>query len=303
MDRFTSMKIFTRIIQLGSFTSVANEMGLTQSAVSKKMAALEDSLGATLLTRGNRQVMLTEVGSHYYEHCLSILSELEEAEAQTKDYTLKPKGRLRINVPVSFGREHVIKYLPDFLKTYPDIELELSVLDRRIDIIAEGYDLVIRIGQLSDSNLIARKIGASPRVLVASAQYLKEHGTPQTLNDLKQHNCLVYSNLSTVNIWHFLHESKQVSLQVSGTMQANSGDAIRECVLAGLGIGVLPNWLVQQDLDEKNMQVILPEYQPVPFNIYGVYPHNHYTPLKVRCFIDFFKNIYDKKPVLALTDS
>ena len=292
MDRFSAMKIFVRIIQLGSFTAVAVEMGLTQSSVSKKISALERSLGATLLTRSNRQVLLTEVGTNYYEHCISILSELEEAEAQTKEYTLKPKGKLRINVPVSYGRMHVIPYLPDFMKKYPEIDIELSSLDRKVDLVGDGFDLVIRIGHLDDSSLVARKLGDSPRVIVASPNYLDTYGAPHNLDELKKHNCFVYTHLSTVNIWHFRFQGKEVSLQVNGSMQSNSGDAIRECVISGLGIAILPNWLIQPDLDKGSLVSFMDDYVPTEFPINAVYPQNNYIPLKVRCFVNFFKGLY-----------
>ncbi len=298
MDRFTAMKIFVRIIQMGSFTAVAGEMSMTQSSISKKIAALEANLGATLLTRNNRQIQLTEVGANYYEHCLSILSELEEAEAQTKDYTLKPTGNLRVNVPVAFGRLHVIPYLSEFMKTYPDIKVELNCLDRKIDLLNDGFDLVIRIGHLADSNLVARKLGTSPRVIVASPEYLKNHGVPNNLDDLKQHPCLVYTNLATVNIWHFWHNKKEVRVQVDAAMQTNSSDAILECALAGLGVAVMPNWLIQPQLDAGALTTVLHDFVPTEFPINAVYPHNHYTPLKVRCFINFFKEKYSQDAVL-----
>ncbi len=292
MDRFTAMKIFVRIIQLGSFTAVAAEMGVSQSAVSKKIAGLETSLGATLLTRSNRQVILTEVGANYYEHCLSILNELEEAEAQTKEYTLNPKGHLRVNVPVSFGRLHVVPHLPKFMGLYKDISLDLNMLDRRIDILGEGFDVVIRIGQLADSNLVARKLGASPRVMVATADYLKRYGTPNKLGDLKQHNCLVYSNLASLNIWHFEHQGKGVSAQVGGSIISNTSDALLECVLAGLGIAVLPIWLIKEELDSGLLVTLMSDYLPTTFPINALYPQNNYIPLKVRCFVNFFKEVY-----------
>lgn len=302
MDRFTSMKIFTRIIQLGSFTAVASEMGMNQSTVSKKVAALEDSLGATLLTRTNRKVILTEVGTNYYEHCLSILSELEEAEAQTKDYTLKPKGNLRINVPVAFGRIHVLPYIPDFMISYPDISLELSCLDRKVDLVSDGFDLVIRIGHLDDSSLIARKLGNSPRVIVSTPYYLNKYGKPENLNDLKQHNCLVYNLLATVNIWHFINKGKEVSLQVSGSMQSNSSDAILECVRSGLGIAVMPNWLIQPLLDNGELVTIMDDYVPTEFPINALYPHNHYIPLKVRCFVNYLKEQFSNMPIFTISN-
>ncbi|NRB41685.1 MAG: LysR family transcriptional regulator [Pseudomonadales bacterium] len=292
------MKIFVRIIQLGSFTAVAADMGMTQSAISKKIAALESSLGATLLTRSNRQVLLTEVGTNYYEHCVAILNALDEAEAQTKDYQLTPKGNLKINVPVAFGRLHISPYLPQFMQTYPDIRLELTSLDRKVDVIGEGFDLVIRIGHLADSSLVARKLGQSPRVMVASPAYLASHEKLSNLDELKQHNCLIYSNLATVNIWHFRHQGKEKSVQVKGTMQSNSSDAIRECVLAGLGIAVLPNWLIQADLDAGSLVTIMPDHVATEFPINAVYPQNPYIPLKVRCFVNFMKDVYSHNPVM-----
>ncbi len=298
MDRFTAMKIFVRIIQMGSFTAVAAEMSMTQSSISKKIAALEANLGATLFTRSNRQILLTEVGANYYEHCLSILSELEEAEAQTKDYALKPTGNLRVNVPVAFGRIHVTPYLPEFMRTYPDIKIELNCLDRKVDLLNDGFDLVIRIGHLADSNLVARKLGESPRVIVASPEYLKVHGTPKNLQDLKQHQCLVYTNLATLNIWHFWHNKKEVRVQVDAAMQTNSSDAILECALSGLGLAVMPNWLIQDKLDAGTLCTVLDNYVPTLFPINAVYPQNHYTPLKVRCFINFIKEKYSQDTVL-----
>ena len=298
MDRLTAMKIFVRIIQLGSFTAVAVEMGMTQSSISKKMSGLETQLGATLLTRSNRQVLLTEIGTNYYEHCLSILNQVEEAEAQTKDYTLKPKGSLRINMPVAFGRIHVAPYLPKFMKTYPDIRLEVSALDRKIDLLGDGFDLVIRIGILADSNLVARKIGSSPRVIVASPEYLKTHGSPAGIQELKDHNCLVYTDLATVNIWHFWYQGKEVSIQVKGSMQSNCSDAILECVLSGIGIAVMPNWLIQPQLDSGDLVPIMEDFVPTEFPINAVYPQNNYIPLKVRCFINYMKDAYLQNPVL-----
>ena len=301
MDRLTSMKIFVRIIQLGSFTAVALEMAMTQSSISKKMSALETQLGATLLTRSNRQVLLTEIGTNYYEHCLSILNQVEEAEAQTKDYTLKPKGNLRINVPVAFGRKYVVPYLPQFMKTYPDISIEVSFLDRKIDLLNDGFDLVIRIGHLADSNLVARKLGGCPRVVVASSEYLKRKGIPQDLHDLKDHDCLVYTNLATINIWHFSYRGEEVSIQVNGSMQSNSSDAILECVLSGIGIAVMPNWLIQPQLDSGELLTIMDDFIPTELPINAVYPQNNYIPLKVRCFINYIREAYLQEPVLQST--
>lgn len=299
MDRFTSMRIFVRIVQLGSFTAVAEDMGLTQSAVSKKMAALETGLAAKLLSRNSRQTLLTEIGSNYYEHCISILGELDEAEAQARELTLKPKGNLRVNVPLSFGQLHVVPHLPAFMKTYPDINIDLNLLDRRIDLIAEGVDVAFRIGHLSDSSLIAQKLGSTSRVIVASPGYVKAHGLPHKLEDLKHHNCLVYTQLATVNSWHFWHMNKEVSIRVNGTVKANTGYALHECALADMGIAVLPTWLVQPDIDSGRLQLVLTEFVPTKFPINALYPQRSYVPLKVRCFIDFYKALFADNPVIS----
>lgn len=184
------------------------------------------------------------------------------------------------------------------MKTYPDIRLEVSSLDRKIDLLGDGFDLVIRIGILADSNLVARKIGSCPRVIVTSPEYLKAHGAPAGIEELKDHNCLVYTDLATVNIWHFWYQGKEHSIQVKGTMQSNCSDAILECVLAGIGIAVMPNWLIQPQLDSGNLVPILAEFVPTEFPINAVYPRNNYIPLKVRCFINYMKEAYLQNPVL-----
>jgi len=183
---------------------------------------------------------------------------------------------------------------------YPDISVELSCLDRKIDLIGDGFDLVIRIGHLDDSSLVARKLGNCPRVTVASPSYIKKHGVPRKLNDLKQHNCLIFNLLVTVNIWHFLHKGKQVSVQVNGNMRSNSSDAIVENVLSGLGIAVIPNWLIQPLLDSGELVGIMDDYVPMEFPINALYPQNHYIPLKVRCFVNFLKEQFSQLPIFSI---
>jgi len=300
VDQFLPVKIFVRIVQLGTFTAVAKDLGLTQSSVSKKMTALEASLGVKLLTRSSRQVLLTESGTRFYEHSLVILNEWEEAKTQAREYTQKPKGNLRINIPSAFGDLHVIPHLPQFIKLYPDITLDISSLERRVDLINEGIDIAIRIGELSDSSLIARKIGTSPRALIASPTYLKLHGAPTTLEELKHHNCLIYSNLLTYNRWHFWHKKKELSVMVSGSIQADSGPVLRKFVLAGSGMSVLPRWLIQNDLNSGALVAVLDEYRPTEVPINALYLQKHYVPLKVRCFVDYFEQLYSQCPIVGV---
>ncbi len=299
MDRFLSMKIFVRIVQLGSFTAVAADMEMTQSSVSKKMAALETGLGSKLIVRNCRKVQLTEVGSNYFNHCLSILNDLDKAEAQVKEYSLKPMGNLRMSLPDTFGRLYIAPYLPDFKKKYPNIHLDVSLVGHRVDLVGEGVDVAIRIGKLADSNLVARKIGSCPRVIVASPTYLKANGTPETADDLGQHQCLLFNKQGSFNQWHFIHKGKEVSVAINGSMKSSSGDVIRECVLGDLGIAVLPKWLVHEELQQGSLVAIMQDYQPQDFPIHAVYPHNHFLPLKVRCFINYYKEVFAQNIILT----
>jgi len=292
------MRIFTRLVQTGSFSAVAREMSIGQSTVSKRLAALEVKLGTRLLARTSRKLHVTEVGSDYYERCLPILMEVDEAEASARSMTHNPKGVLRVNVPVSFGQRHVIPRMPEFLKTYPNVKLDIMLMDRHVDLVAEGIDVAIRIGLLADSSLVARRLGESPRLLVASKSYLEKRGRPNHPDELKDHNCLVYSLLSTGNIWHFQHQGKKFSVQVNGTFQANNSDAVREMALAGSGIMVLPKWMSHPYIQNGELEEILTEYPPKAFPIQALYPHNRYVPSKVRSFVSFLQQAYASDPLL-----
>ncbi|MEH6577726.1 MAG: LysR family transcriptional regulator [Amphritea sp.] len=298
MDRLTAMRIFVRVVQTESFSAVAEEMRISQSSVSKKISALESYIGSRLLTRSSRKIMLSEVGSGYYEHCLSILADVEKAEVQAKGLTADPAGTLRISIPTIFGRLYIVPHISRFMDTYPNIKVDMKLLDSRVDLVGEGIDVAIRIGQLADSTLVARTLGVAYRTLVASDEYLKRHGTPQHPSELRQHNCLVYSLLSTQNDWHFIEKGKEITVQVDGYFQANSGDVVQQMVLADQGIAFLPRWLVQEDIDAGRMLEVLPEYAPDAMPINAIYPHNRYTPLKVSCFIDFIQALFQDKDVL-----
>ncbi|WDE11311.1 LysR family transcriptional regulator [Thalassomonas haliotis] len=298
MDRFLSMKVFVRIVQLSSFTAVAADMEMTQSSVSKRMAALEASLGTKLIVRNCRKILLTEAGSQYYSDCLSILKELDSAEAQVKEYSLQPRGNLRVSLPDSFGRLYIVPFLPDFKKKYPDIHLDISLIGHKVDMISEGLDVAIRIGKLEDSNLIARKIAACQRVIVASPGYLKTWGIPEKVEDLQYHQCLLFSKRKGFNHWHFTHRGKEVTAAINGVMKSSSGDVIRECALGDLGVAVLPKWLVHKELAQGRLVAIMADYQPLEFPIHAIYPQNHFVPLKVRCFIEHYQQILSQKAII-----
>jgi len=298
MEQITAMRLFTRVVQTGSFSAVARESGISQSSVSKNLAALEAKLGARLLARTSRKLKLTEVGCDYYERCLPILMEIDEAEATVRSMTSNPSGVLRVNVPVSFGQRHVIPRMPEFMRAYPNVKLDIMLLDRQVDLVAEGVDVAIRIDILDDSSLIARRLGDSPRLLVASKSYLQKYGRPNHPDELKNFDCLVYSLLGTGNIWHFLHQGKESSVGVKGNFQANNSDAVLQMALAGAGIMALPKWMSHPYIENGELEPILTEYTPQGFPIQAVYPQNRYVPSKVRSFVSFMQQSFASDPLL-----
>lgn len=290
MDLITSMSIFNRIVEAGSFTAVARETGLSQPTVSKHVAELENRLGIKLLNRSTRQLSLTEAGKEYYDRCTRILNELEELESSVGQCRTEPTGTLRVNVPVTFGRMYLLPILWEFMRKYPDLKLDLVMDDGYVDLVKDGVDLAIRVGPLTDSTLIARKIGDSPRVTVVSPDYLAEHGEPKTLSDLEEHSCIVYTYLTTRNEWYFNGARGEEKLRVSGHFSASSPDAIHDAVIAGVGIAVAPLWLIHDALTKGKVKAILTDYDPTPLEIHAVYPDRRYVPSRVRLFIDHLRS-------------
>ncbi|GIU21414.1 LysR family transcriptional regulator [Shewanella sp. MBTL60-007] len=291
MDQLGAMKAFVRVVQTGSFSAAAREQNTTQATISKKVAALESLLGAKLLTRSSRELSMTEVGAVYYENCVAIIAELDEAQAQVRSQQASPKGILRVAAPVVFGCQFIAPILGDFLKSYPEIKVDLMLSDKHVDLVAEGVDVAIRAKQLEDSSLVARHLFDNPLVAVASPQYLNRFGEPKAPLDLKSHNCIVYSMLKSVNIWHFEHSggSGDIAVPVSGNCRCDNGEAILQLALDGVGIVQLPIWMVDEHIEQGKLKRIMPNYfsHPLPFN--AIYPQSRYVPLKVRCFIDYLK--------------
>lgn len=299
MDRFLAMKIFVRVIQFGSFTAVAAEMGMTQSSVSKKISALEKHLKTKLIVRNSRNMLLTEAGSSYFSHCTKILCDLDKAETQVSSFTSNPIGNLKISIPDTFGRLYIVPFLPDFNRRYPDINLDVSLLSRRVDLVREGVDVAIRIGILEDSNLIARKIGSSPRLMVASPDYLEMYGAPENIQDLQQHNCLSFNKIEGGNFWHFNYQGNVLSTKINGSIKSSSNDVIIECTLAGLGVAILPKWLVHEALEQRALVSVMQDYLPTELPIHAIYPQNKFVPTKVSCFIEYFQKAFLQTPVIS----
>jgi len=289
MDKINAMKIFRRVAESGSFSAVSREMHISQPTVSKQIAALEDDLCTKLLSRSTRELNLTDAGQRYYERCCLILDELDETEANIRNQQNFPTGLLRINLPIAAGRIKILPCIWDFFNSYPDLKMDTRFDDNYVDLIKEGVDVAIRIGELSDSSLVARKIGTIPRYLVASSAYLEKHGEPKTLQELQQHNCIVYNLLNTRNEWHFNSKNGKQKISVHGRFSSNSPDAIRQAVTQGQGIAVILGWIVEQDIAQGKMKVIMKDYAPTALDINAVYPQRRFMPAKVSLFLDYLQ--------------
>jgi len=293
MDVLLSMSVFRRVVETGNFSEVAREMEMSQPTVSKHVAALESRLNLKLLNRSTRSLSLTDVGKQYYDRSVYLLDELYETESTLQNQQSQPTGTLRINTPVTFGELNIVPHLWQFLSEYPDLNIDLIMDDHYVDLVKEGVDMAIRVGPLTDSCLISRKIGDSPRVAVASPDYLAANGEPETLQDLKTHNCIVYMLLTTLNEWHFTGARGKESIRVNGRFSVNNPRAIRQAVLADQGIAITPLWLMDDCIKKGDVKVILDQYVPTPLEIHAIYPDRRFVPAKVRCFIDFIRTKLD----------
>jgi len=268
--------------------------------VSKRVAGLESLLGVKLLTRTSRELSLTEMGSEYYEKCLAILAELDEADAAVRSEAASPRGTLKIAAPIALARLVLAPLIKSFIEQYPEINIDLAASDTQVDLIAQGIDIAIRAKRLEDSSLVARHLFDNPMLLVASPDYLEQRGIPVVPEDLKHHNCIVYSLLSSINIWRFFKEDKEFSVSIKGNFQSSNGDTNLEVALTGLGIVQLPIWMVDEHLKSGRLTQILTDYKAVSIPLNAIYPQNRYVPLKVRCFVDFLKTEFANSDVFQV---
>lgn len=287
MDRFDSLKAFARVVEKGGFAAAARDLGLSRSVVNKHVAALEDRLGVQLFNRTTRRVSATEAGLAYYERCTGILAELAEADHAVSNLDATPRGTLRVNAPMSFGTLHLGSAVADFIAAYPDILVELVLNDRFIDPIEEGFDLTVRIAELSDTSLVARRIAPARRVLCAAPEFLVARGPVTHPSDLRDLPCLHYGNLAGGNRWRLSGPDGEHDLRVTGPICSNNGEVLKEAVLKGLGIALLPSFIVGPELRRRALETVLTGYEPPPVSIHAVYPPNRRLAAKVRVFIDF----------------
>ncbi|WP_262028268.1 LysR family transcriptional regulator [Microvirga sp. Mcv34] len=297
LDRVTGMQVFVRVATLGSFSAAARALHLSQTMVTKHVAALEERLGVKLLHRSTRKLMLTEEGRAYLAACERILAEIEEAEASASLDRIEPRGTLRLNVPLTFGFRQVVPALTEFSRLYPAVSFDLGLADRFVDLIEEGWDLAIRIGRLKDSSLVARRLAACRTVVCASPAYLKGHGTPQTLEDLARHNCLGYTLPSAIGAsrWAFGLDG-EISVPIQGNLRANNGDALLAAAVAGQGLIYQPTFIVGDSLRSGSLVPVLTAYPTYEPAIHAVLPSGRQAPAKVRAFVAFLAERFGPEP-------
>ncbi len=295
MDYLAAMNAFVRSVDLGSFSKAAAEAEVKVSTVSRYISGLEADLGAALLNRSTRSLHLTEAGRLFYERAGPILAEIEEARSATISLNALPQGLLRINIPSAFGRRHVMPHMKDFLNAYPDIRLDATLTDATVDLIEAGMDVAVRIGALPDSSLIARRLASQRRLLVASPAYLQDRPPPRQPGDLARHQCLAFA-LQQAGAWFYRDAgdpaAEPVEVPVNGHFRANDSEALRDAALSGLGIAVLPTWLIGSDIAMQRLVPVLPAWEwliaPGPERaIWVVYPPKKIVSPKVRAFIGF----------------
>lgn len=294
MSNLADMEIFARVVATGSMSAAARELSLSPAVVSKRLGRLEERLGTRLLQRTTRQIALTEAGHGYHERVLAILSGIEEAEAFVARRSSDARGILKISAPTTFGRMHIAPYLGPFMRANADLVINLVLSDDLVDIVGDGYDLAIRIAELSDSTLVARRLAPVRRILVAAPRYLAAHGTPSTFEDLSHHICLAPHNNDP---WRLEGPDGPVSMRPAGPLHTNSSEVVREAVLGGLGIAQRSTWDIGPELADGRLVQILPDYTTSrSVAVHAVYPSRQFLPAKVRLFIDYLSDLYGPAP-------
>ncbi|MGI9408264.1 MAG: LysR family transcriptional regulator [Hyphomicrobiaceae bacterium] len=294
MTAITDLEIFARVARTGNMSAAGREMKFSPAVVSKRISLLEERLGTRLFQRTTRQLTLTEAGEGFYERIVNILDLVDQAEDFVSTHNTSAKGTLKIAAPTSFSRMHVVPHLSGFMTAYPDIEIDLQLSDDFVDIIANGYDAAIRIGELKDSTMVARKLANEDRMLCATPDYIKRHGRPKTLQDLNSHNCLTFG---AQDHWRLEGPDGAKSYRPRGKLRTNSAELVREAMLAGLGIALCPAWDVAQLLKSGELKTVLPKYSGSSnVAIHAIYPSRDFVPVKVHAFIDFLADIYANDP-------
>jgi len=295
-DSLYEMSVFAKVVASGSLSAAARDLGVSTAVISRRLAALEARLGVRLVNRTTRRLALTDEGASYHEACARILAEIEDADAAAAAKRVEPQGLLKVALPASFGHKHIAPLVPPFAARFPKIQLAFSLSDRTVNMIEEGYDLAIRIGELEDSSLAARKLAPNRRVVCASPEYLRRHPAPRTPADLQQHNCLTTNDLQ-MNWEYKGPDGKRGVVRVSGQYACDNWEVLREWAMAGLGVALKSTWDVRRQLEDGTLAPLLPGYDfGTDVAIYAVYPHRRYLPAKTRVFIDYLAESFGPEP-------
>lgn len=273
---------FVAVAEAESFTAAASRLGISTAQVSRQISALESRLGVKLFYRTTRKVSITDTGQIYYNHCRQVLDGLADAERAVTDLHQAPKGRLNMTVPVTYGESRIAPLINDFIARYPELDVTLTLTNQMVDLVAESYDLAIRLGQLEDSTMMAKRLASRTHYVCASPDYLAGHGAPYTLPELDQHNCLQ----GTLDTWRFQEKGKPRHIRVKGNLRCNSGWSLVDAALKGIGIIQLPDYYVQADLAAGRLVPILDNYRAPDDGIWAIYPHNRHLSPKVRLLLD-----------------
>ncbi|MEQ8357535.1 MAG: LysR family transcriptional regulator [Kiloniellaceae bacterium] len=288
MDAIEGLPVFVRTVREGSFSAAARALDLTPSAVSKQIGRLEDRLAVRLFNRTTRRLNLTEEGAAFYERASRILADLEDAAEAVSSLKAVPRGRLRVTMPTAFGILHLLPALPGYLDRHPEVTLEIDLNDRFVNMIEEGFDLALRIGDLEDSSLIGRRLAANRRVMAAAPSYLAGRTAPASTADLAEHNCLIYTYRAQRHDWHLTDDKgRQSVVTVKGNLETNNPMMLRASALAGLGVALLPLWIIGPDIKAGRLVQLLPDYHWPDSAIHAVYPPGRHLSAKVRSFVDF----------------
>ena len=286
MDRLTSLTAFVRVVDSGGFSAAGRKLNMSTTMVSNHIQALEERLGARLLNRTTRKVSPTEVGKAYYDRCIQILADLEQADDIAGALQSTPRGTLRI-----YTATHIVPFIApvvaEFLATYPEVKVDLNMGERAIDLIDEGIDIAVRLTPPTESSLIVRSLATWRHVLCCSPDYIEKHGRPLELEELAERNCVRHALYPFGDEWHFAdRKGMPATVRVSGNLTSNSGETLRRAALAGVGVSLAAGFLVHDDLEAGRLIRLLPEYRPVELSMNAVYPHRHHLSAKVRTFID-----------------
>jgi DNA-binding transcriptional LysR family regulator len=288
VDRLFAMNVFAKVVEHGSFARAAERLAISTSAASRQVAELEAHLGARLLHRTTRRISLTESGQAFYERCVQLLADLEEAESAAAASAAEAKGTIRLTCSTHFGVRHLAPAIAAFLAGHPRVKFDVSLSERIVDLVEEGYDLAVRIGQPGGQNLVARRLWQTRIVACASPGYLARHGTPRSPEDLAGHACLTYEYLALRNTWRFRDErGRERAVRVAGPLHANNGGLLAAAAVQGLGIAFEPDFIVAPDLEAGRLRPVLEAFEAPVSDVYAVYPSRRHLSAKVRAFVEF----------------